>query len=286
MSDFTYKIPDEERFFLAVVMYLKKAGYKDAVSLLKGSKCSIIDGGSFSGKRWDAHWTTVSFEIPMNRYELVMKHVTNEIEEAIRLTCDEVMPPKNGLDVMKILFRLSLEKDLQKKDLMADLEEITNELPPELRSEIIPDDVKEKAKHMSEVYVYLYCVENALRSFIEKISLENYSDDYLKYLKLNSEMRKKIEYRKKSKEKLQWLSIRGDSDIFYLDFEDLGTIIKNNWEIFEKYFESQEWIVTNINEIAECRNPVAHHSYLQEHERDIIRIDFIKIMKQISSAFG
>ena len=79
--------------------------------------------------------------------------------------------------------------------------------------------------------------------------------------------------------------VRGGSDVFYLDLDELGKIIRNNWNIFEPYFESQEWIVTNINEIADCRNPVAHHSYLEEHEREIIRINFIKIMKQIGDAF-
>lgn len=93
------------------------------------------------------------------------------------------------------------------------------------------------------------------------------------------EMRRKIKNRKKSKEKIKWLSSRGDSDIFYLDLDDIGAIIRNNWDIFKEYFESLEWIVTNINEIAECRHPVAHHSYLEEHERDVIRVNFVKIMK-------
>ena len=98
-------------------------------------------------------------------------------------------------------------------------------------------------------------------------------------------MRRKISNRKKSQEKKKWLSVRGDSDIFYLDLDELGKIIRNNWNIFEPYFESQEWIVTNINELGDCRNPVAHHSYIEEHVRDIVRINLFKIMKQISEAF-
>ena len=221
----------------------------------------------------------------MNRYEEVMSQITGEIREIIRTVCDEVMPLKSGLDVMGVKFSLSLEDVPRKKDLMTDLKKIADELPPELMSEIIPEDIKDKAKQMSETYMYLYCVENSLRAFIEKIARENYGDDFLKNLKLNKDMKKKVRVRKKSQEKKKWLSVRGESDIFYLDLDELGKIIRNNWEIFEPYFESQEWIVTNINEISDCRHPVAHHSFLEEHERDIVRINFVKIMKQISEAF-
>jgi hypothetical protein len=138
---------------------------------------------------------------------------------------------------------------------------------------------------MSEVYLYTYCIENSLRAFIEKIALDNYGDKYLESLTLSKEMKDKIRKRKESVVKKKWLSARGTSDIFYLDIEDLGNLIQNNWIIFKDYFESTQWITTNISEIADCRNTVAHHGYLEENERDIIRINFIKILKQISDTF-
>jgi hypothetical protein len=221
----------------------------------------------------------------MSRYEETMSRATPEIREIIRSVCDEVMPTESGLQVMEVNFAISLEDVPENEDLTTDLERTTRELPAELKSEIIPEDLKEKAQQMSKPYIYLYCVENALRAFIEKIGKENHGDDFLKSMKLNTDMKRKIDHRKKSKEKIKWLSARGDSDIFYLDLEDLGTIIGNNWDIFEPYFPSREWIVTNISEIAECRHPVAHNSYLEEHERDVIRIDFAKIIRQIGKAF-
>lgn len=285
MSDFTYKIPNEENFLRAVLINLKQKGHDDIASLLEGSKCTISHAGQFSRKRWDAYWTTIHFDIPMNKYEEVMSQITEEIREIIRTICDEVMPMKSGLDVMGVKFSLSLEDVPRKKDLMTDLKKITDELPPELMTEIIPEDIKNKAREMSETYVYLYCIENSLRKFIEKIAKENYGEDYLKNLKLNTDMKRKIRNRKESQAKKKWLSVRGDSDIFYLDMDELGKIIRNNWNIFEPYFESQEWIVTNINELGDCRNPVAHHSYIEENVRDIVRINFFKITQQIREAF-
>ena len=285
MSKFNYEIPNGDVFLKAVLINLKKQGFVNIASLLEESKCAIYHKGQYSGGRWNAIWTTVYFGIPCNKYEVVLSQITEEDKERIRSICDEVMPPESGLDVMGIKFSLSSEDIPKEKDLMTDLKKITATLPSKLKSEIIPDDIKDKASHMSEIYIYLYCIENSLRAFIEKIAKENYGDDYLKNLNINTDMIKKIENRKKSKEKIKWLSVRGDSIIFYLDLDDLGKIIRNNWDIFKPYFESQEWIVTNINEIAECRNPVAHHSYLEEHERDIIRTNFIKILRQISGAF-
>ena len=138
MDDFTYKIPNEERFLQAVLINLKQKGFGNIVSLLHGSKCQIIHTGNFSRKRWNAYWTTIHFDIPMNKYENVMGHITQETKEIIRSVCDEIMPSKSGLDVMGVKISLSLEDVPRKKDLITDLKKITDELPPELMSEI-PD---------------------------------------------------------------------------------------------------------------------------------------------------
>ena len=168
---------------------------------------------------------------------------------------------------------------------MTDLKKIISELPSKVKDVAIPEDILEKAKEMSEVYLYTHCAENSIRLFIEKVAQKHYVTDYLSKLKLNSKMHEKIKTRKDSQAKTKWVSARGSSDIFYLDIDDLACVIAGNWDIFKDYFSSFGWIETNIKEIADCRNPVAHHSYLQEHEREIIRLDFIKILKQISDTF-
>jgi hypothetical protein len=76
--------------------------------------------------------------------------------------------------------------------------------------------------------------------------------------------------------------VRGDSDLFYLDFKDLGTIILNNWELFRVYFPDQSWISAKMNELYSCRNLVAHNSYIGAHERDLIRVYFRSIIKQLN----
>ena len=135
---------------------------------------------------------------------------------------------------------------------------------------------------MSEVYLYTYCAENALRAFIEAVEKKINPIQ----LKVSSDLLKKIKERKSLQEKKKWLTPRGTSDIFYLDIDDFAWILGNNWEIFKGYFESQNWVIVNIKEIADCRNQVAHHCYLEEHKRDIIRDNFIKLLKQISRTYN
>jgi len=95
-------------------------------------------------------------------------------------------------------------------------------------------------------------------------------------------VKKAIESRKKQEVKKQWMRIRGDSDLFYLDFKDLSPIILNNWDLFENYFPDQAWISTKIEELGDCRNLVAHNSYIGDHEKDLIRVYYKSILKQIN----
>ena len=78
------------------------------------------------------------------------------------------------------------------------------------------------------------------------------------------------------------MSIRGGSDLFYLDFADIDDIIINNWELFKSYFPGQAWISSKITDLGNCRNLVAHNSNLGAHEKDVIRVNFNSIIRQLN----
>lgn len=285
MSEFTYEVPNEKKFLQAVLILIRQNGNSEIASLLSDSKLTITKTSSFSKVRWNAYYTIVDFSVPPRKYEKVVAYISGPEREIIKTICNKLMPLKSGLDIMEVNFSISLDDLPEITDPMKDLERISNELPEQLKIEIIPQDIRIKAKEMSEVYLYTYCAENSLRAFIEKIAVESYGTDYISKLKLSRDMQTKITVRKEQQLKKKWLSTRGSSDIFYLDIEDLGNLIQNNWDIFKRYFESTQWITTNIGEIAACRNAVAHHSYLQEYERLTVRLNFIKILKQIEGSF-
>jgi hypothetical protein len=285
MSDnFTYEEPDEKAYFKTLLEYLRIKGESEIVDLLKGAKCAIQSSSTFSKRRWNAMWTIIYFYVPISKLELV----NEEIKRKLIGFCVDIMPAEVGFDVMDIEFSPLMEsiEDLSEintqETLIEDLENISQIISQEIISQILPDDIKQKGKDMAEVYLYLYCVENSLRLFIEKVAKDRLGDGYFDQLKLNKGIRENVSHRKQQESKNKWLRLRGDSEIFYLDFKDLGTIIQNNWDLFSSYFPDQSWILTKINELGECRNLVAHNSFIQNHEKDVIRVYYNSILKQLN----
>jgi hypothetical protein len=283
MSEFTYDSPDETNYMKAIIAQLKSEGLEPIANLLKGCTCEISHSQQFSYIRWNGFRTVVRFYVPLDKYEAVSKMLANY--DGLVQICNDIMPPKAGLDVMEVKFSPSLEDTQLEKSMMEDLENSSEVLSTVLIEDILAEEIKSKGKEMSDAYIYLYCVENTLRTFIERIAKENYGDDYFSSLKINKDIETKLDIRKKEEIKNQWIRLRGDSEIFYLDFEDLASIISNNWDIFKNYFPSEYWITTKIQELSKCRNLVAHNSYIENNERELIRVYFNAILKQISSAY-
>ena len=66
------------------------------------------------------------------------------------------------------------------------------------------------------------------------------------------------------------------------DFKDLGNLIDSNWELFKNYFPNRDFIIPKLNEMADCRNLIAHNSYIGDTERNLIKTYYNVILKQIS----
>jgi len=277
---FTYEKPDENAFFSILLKYLRAEGEEKIADLLAGARCVINPAGfSFSRKRWNAIWTSVRFYVPIERLSLV----NDEMKKKLRSYCDKLMPAEAGYDVMKVEFAPSISDDEARESLVESLDQTTAALSQEVISQLLPADVRERGKEMAEVYLYLYCVENSLRLLIEKVAAEKLGEDFFSKLQLNKGIRENVASRKEEESKNRWLRVRGDSGIFYLDFDDLGTIIQNNWALFSEYFPDQNWIVTKVKELADCRNLVAHNSYVQSHEKDVIRTNYVSILRQLDN---
>lgn len=149
-------------------------------------------------------------------------------------------------------------------------------------STILPDDIIDKGTEMSEVYIFIYCIENSLRIFIEKCCKNEFGDELFDKINLTTELKNTIRNRKTDENKHQWLPIRGNNDLFYLDLSDLGKVIQMNWNIFKKYFPDQNWIIGKIEEISRCRNLIAHNSYIEDDEKFLLSVEYKQILKQIS----
>jgi hypothetical protein len=260
--------------------FLEKTGEEKIVKLLKGGKCSFRSDGQYSRDRWNAYWMQVVFYVQIDNLDMVNLN----INKTLISICDRLFPPEAGYDVMSVDFLPSLEVYNVEKTMAEDLEDTINQLSDSIGG-LLPFDVKEKGNEMAEAYIYLYSVENSIRLFIERICSETYGGTYFSSINLNKSIKDSIDVRKKQEEKNKWIRVRGDSELFYLDFKELGMILSNNWSIFSKYFPDQNWILTKINEMAECRNLVAHNSYVGKHEKDVIRVNFNSILRQINKVY-
>jgi hypothetical protein len=141
---------------------------------------------------------------------------------------------------------------------------------------LLPEDIQNKGREMSDVYLYLYCIENSLRIFITEI-MKNQT------INLPTKVQDTIHKMKESEKESKYLPVRGDNDLFYCDFIQLGKIIVANWFVFGKYFPNQNehWLNVMIDELYKIRCLVAHNSFVGEHEKQSLKVYYKNITLQL-----
>ena len=279
MSGFSYELPEENGFFDAVLTVLKldpKYNQNNYYNILKNGYCEISATSSYSQKRWDAMYTIVNFYIPQDKFG-ESASILDDIKTTLRKICAVVMPPNAGYDVMEV--NISPDLNIGQSDILREITTATDHT----NLSILSDDIKQKGKDMSELYVTLYCIENLLRNFIDSILSNALGDMYFSKITVPSDVAKGIAVRKKEESQNKWLPFRGDKDIYYLDFIDLSKLILNNWEHFKSYFPSQGWISTKIDELYKVRCLIAHNSFAGDDEKTLVALYFKQIVKQLGA---
>lgn len=279
MSGFSYELPEENGFFDAVLTVLKldpKYNQNNYYTILKNGYCEISATSSYSQKRWDAMYTIVNFYIPQDKFG-ESASILDDIKTTLRKICAVVMPPNAGYDVMEV--NISPDLNIGQSDILREITTATDHT----NLSILSDDIKQKGKDMSELYVTLYCIENLLRNFIDSILSNALGEMYFSKITVPSDVAKGIAVRKKEESQNKWLPFRGDKDIYYLDFIDLSKLILNNWEHFKSYFPSQGWISTKIDELYKVRCLIAHNSFAGDDEKTLVALYFKQIVKQLGA---
>ncbi|MCM3358134.1 Swt1 family HEPN domain-containing protein [Psychrobacillus sp. MER TA 171] len=286
MSNFTYQLPfTEEKLLTGVLLELKRARESELSMHLQKSVLSIEELGmsyyidNSSDSRWNATGINIKFIVNPN-YLDNLDTMENKIK--LETICQRLIPATVGFDIKEILFVPDLISDFElEDDILLEFETRVNTSSNSILKSILPEDIREKGLYMAETYTYLYLVENSLRLFIENVAKESFGEEYFEKLTISSSLRNTITSRKIKEQNQKWLSVRGGNDLFYLDFKDISTLINNNWNLFKEYFPSQEFISQKITEMADCRNLIAHNSFVSKDERDLMKVYYNSILKQI-----
>lgn len=141
---------------------------------------------------------------------------------------------------------------------------------------LLPQDIQDKGREMSDVYLCLYCIENSLRIFIGEIMKTE-------AVTIPTKVQETINKMKQSEQESKYLPVRGDNDLFYCDFIQLGKIIVSNWTVFGKYFpnKNEHWLNVMIDELYKIRCLVAHNSFVGDHERQSLKVYYKNITLQL-----
>ena len=281
------ELPNNKEFFKSLVEYLKykkKFAIAKLIESTQGLDCKIIyelKSDFFDGR----YYATIFFYVPVTHLDNFEKEFKSNIIRGDFISYCNLLLGKYHYLLREYLFRPNILKINDKQSLTQDLEDALAGLPLGLSQKILPPDIKDKGKEMAEVYIYLYYVENSLRFFIEDIYKDFYGDNYFDKINL-PKIKKRIEGRKNEEKKKEYMPFRGTSDIFYLDFVDLSSIISEEWKLFESYFPELPWITSKIKELAEIRNYIAHNSYIEKHQIDILKTYYTMILKQIEKKYS
>jgi hypothetical protein len=146
---------------------------------------------------------------------------------------------------------------------------------------LLPSEIIDEGKRMAESYLLIYCFENTLRIFIDKIFIEKYGEDYWSKLEISNDIKDAVSKRKRSEEKNQFHSLRGSKELFYLDMDHLFKIMEHNWNIFKSFFPSQDFIRTRISETVITRNHVAHNGWISEDDFNRVLVYYKDILRQL-----
>lgn len=226
----------------------------------------------------------------LNKYKDNPKELLYIVQEIINnhtsVTAKNIAPINDSL----ISLNLKVDPETHQVEIIKvpiqDAEMVLNNIATEIPirfEDILPSEIIQKAKTLAQAYMIIYCSENILRLFIDNVSIEKFGDDYWNSLKIPKDLKDKVEIRKKEEMKNHFHALRGDKELFYLDMNDLGRVIEQNWDVFKEYFPNLTFIRQRITEITITRNHVAHNSTISEDDYQRILLYYKDILRQIGS---
>lgn len=275
--EFTYLLPDENKFLQELLTLMSKSSKENIrkiYNVIKYAKLEFRESTEFSHKVWNAYKLFITLRLPIDIYsenQTMFEGFSSEIKKIAQA----LLPSDSGYYVWNVDIVPTIDTAEQ-----GGLEVISSSLNND-KLDILDNDIVEKGKKMADAYLIMYCLENLLRNFVDKTLIKVYGEKYDDKINIANSVKNKVNSRMNEEKKNKWLPLRGDSYVYYLDFNELGDIITNNWDDFKGLLTSQNWIKAKIEELYNIRCLIAHNSYLDSISLEALKVDYKQMVKQI-----
>lgn len=141
-------------------------------------------------------------------------------------------------------------------------------------------ETRSAAMQALPAYLAFFCLENSAREVIVERLLERHGPEWWATCASRS-VQEKVTKRQEAEGSNRWHVRRGASQIYYTDFGDLTSLLRNNWLDFEDLFPDVNWVVSRFTELEASRNIVAHNNVLEAREVDRIKMYLLDWTRQV-----
>lgn len=133
-----------------------------------------------------------------------------------------------------------------------------------------PELLRRDAAQMAIHYQVLYALENSIRDMIIGRLAEQYKGNW--WIERVPDSVRDTASKNREREAHQGITPRSNRDIDYINFGELGEIIKKNWDIFSDTFKNRNAMERILASLNMLRGPIAHCSVLAEDEVDRLHL--------------
>lgn len=135
---------------------------------------------------------------------------------------------------------------------------------------------------MSTVYIAVAAFENSVRELILGVLLEAVGEDWWTST-ISQKVSERAEKRKADEAKIRWHTNRGTHPLYYTTMADLVNVIRNNWEHFEPYVQSVDWVASIFDAVERSRNVIMHSGTLDQGDIERLGIFIRDWIKQVGA---
>lgn len=120
----------------------------------------------------------------------------------------------------------------------------------------------EAAREMAELYLIIHCLENSARKMIDAVLTNKLGPHWFEKAVTKREILDRVKGRREKEQRNKWITPRGSSELFYLDWSDLLHLLKKYEVDFKKLLPDFDFVETRFHEVERFRNIVAHNGAL------------------------